>query len=121
MKESLTPDDSAEREVCRWATDNGYTRIYGNWLTTSPIAARSDGSVVAGSWYESVFKILGYINPQDIYSEADNEKAVYCLEPWNREAALEYAASQGVVLVPAASFDGGRYELYLSPRQLMYK
>ena len=119
VTETLSPDDSPEQQACEWLTEHGYTRIYGYWTSTCRIAARSDGRIDAGTWYDGLFHILDYINPQDIYTEEDNEKAVYCFEGWDTVAAESFARDRGVELKPVARF--GDYNLYTGSRQLMYK
>ncbi len=120
VKAALSEDVSPEAAVCQWVEDNGYDIIYGEWNTAAEIAAYSDGDVTAGAWYTEPYMVLGYINPLDVYSEADNARAVHVLRPHVKDKALAAAEEQGAEMTLLASFADGQFELYKSSKQLMY-
>lgn len=112
-----------EAEVAQWAVDHGYTIIYGEWNAVTKVAAWSDGQLTAGAWAwtDKLFRPLDYINPLDIYSEADNAKAVHLLLPESRDVSLLHAQMHEVDMHPKAHFIRGEteYMLYTSDSQLM--
>lgn len=116
---ALGPETRKAR-IARYIEDAGYDTIYGEWSTVEEIAAQTDGRVTSGSWFGGVFKILGYINPQDIYTQEHNAHAVILLTSWNRDKAMETAAARGAELTCVAEFEDG-IELYISSEQLMYR
>lgn len=118
LEQAVDSSETVQGRIADWIVENGYDYIYSEWNTCENIAARTDGRVVGGSWFQSEFRILEYINIQDIYSEEDNRRAVIVLKPWNREAALRFAAQNGAEMTHVASF--GDFELYESSKQLMY-
>lgn len=120
VRSALSPDTSIYAQIADYLLTTDYSILYGEWYSTSGICAKTDGAVAAGSWADEPFQILGYINPQDIYSESDNANALYLLTPGCEQAALEYAQSQGAALTPVASFWDGSYTLYSSSKQLMH-
>jgi len=117
VRDALAPDVTNEAMASRWIEGEGYELVYGDWLTTCPIAARSDGAFIAGTWHDEVFSALRYINPLDIYGEEDNDRAVICLRDWNRDRAYELAERQGAGLTELARF--GDIGIYRSTKQLM--
>lgn len=119
-RDAAAGPETQEAQIAAFIEDAGYAYLYGEWNTVEEIAAQTDGAVTSGSWFGGAFQILSYINPQDIYTEGHNEKAVILLTPWNRDAALERAEAQGADLTLIAQFDGG-IELYQSSKQLMYR
>lgn len=118
-KDAVSGPETQEARIARYIEDAGYAYVYGQWGTVEEIAAQTDGAVTSGSWFEEPFKILSYINPQDIYTQAHNEDAVILLTSWNRDAALEWAREQGADLTLVTQFGNG-IELYKSDLQLMY-
>ena len=119
VRDTVSGPETQKARIAEFVEDAGCDYIYGEWSTVEEIAAQTDGAVTSGSWFGGAFKILGYINLQDIYSEDDNSRAVILLTDWNRDAALAEAREKGAVLTLIAQFDGG-IELYESSRQLMY-
>lgn len=111
--------DTAKSELCEWMRENGRDVLYGEWYMSAEIAAYSDGDIKAGGWTGEPFKIVGYVNPQDIYSEADNEHAAVVVDGLNREAVIAAAESREIELAYAASF--GPYEVYISSEQPMFR
>ncbi len=117
--ESLRPDQSLEKQVADWTRDRGYSLLYGKWYLVCEIAPYTDGEVTAGSWLEEPYRPLPYLNPLDVYSDADNSRAVYLLSEPEREEALRLASERGAVMTEVASFSDGTYKLYTSSAQLM--
>ncbi|MBQ3077294.1 MAG: hypothetical protein IJC43_05505 [Clostridia bacterium] len=101
--------------------DSGCDILYGSWYYVCPIAAATDGEVVAGAWYTEMCGILGYINPQDIYSERDNKKALYLVSYGESDLFLEHADRMGAKLTMVDKTKTGSFALYRSDIQLMYE
>ena len=109
-----------EEQVCQWAVEEGYEYVYGDYWGAAPqVAVHSDGELKAGCWHtpESVFYIEMANNPQDIYGEAENEKAIYVFTDEDEAAGLEAARERGITMEKVAEF--GRCRVYTSPVQLM--
>lgn len=129
-KEALSDELPVEARTAQWIVDHGYTVIYGEWNSVTKVAAWTDGAATAGAWAwdDKLFRPLEYINPLDIYTEADNEQAIHLLVPESREVSLLHAQMHEVEMRPKAHFigppeeEGGEpveYLLYTSDRQLM--
>lgn len=119
VKDALEQDTSAENEVSQWIEQEDYDFLYGEWFYAAKIASYGDGKYTAGSWFETPFKILPYINPQNIYSPDDNNRAVYLSTAGSKDALMSAAKKRGAKMTLVKSFGGG-YELYESSDQLMY-
>lgn len=111
--------DTAELAMADYAASLGAEYVYGPWDLAARVAVRTDGAVTAGAWHGAPLAVLGYINPQNIYTESDNSRAVYLVPPSDREAVLARAAAAGAELTLLRTFGGG-VEMYTSSRQLMY-
>lgn len=110
------------QQVCQWALDEGYDYIYGDYWGAGPqVAVYSDGELRAGCWHtpENVFWVEMANNPQDIYGEEENEKAIYVFTEEDEAAGLEAARERGVTMEKVAQF--GDCHVYTSPVQLMRK
>lgn len=118
--EALTQDKSLEKKIAAWVEDKGYKLIYGKWYVIGKVAPYTDGAVTAGSWLEEPYKVLGYINPLNVYSGMDNTRAVYMLSASERKNALRLAAERGAAMTEVASFGNGEYVLYTSSIRLMH-
>lgn len=116
---TLHGDDVVELAAAEFIVENDYDYLYAEWYYGSRVAVRTDGAVVAGTWHDNCCEVLGYINPQNIYSEADNSRAVYMVADAERDELYGRAAEVGAELTCVADFPGG-LELYESTRQLMY-
>ena len=112
------PDGIEERQLADFISESGYDYIYAQWYFGSRIAVRTDGAAIAGTWHDAPLEVLGYINPQNIYSEADNERAVYVVTADERPAFFERAEALGAELTMVAK--AGQLEAFESSRQLMY-
>lgn len=118
--EAFLPNSSIEKQVCDYLCENDYEIIYGQWNTAATIATYSDGEVTAASWNIEPLCILEYINPQDLYSEEDNDKAAYIVLPGEKDAFLAYAQSVNAEVTEKTSFSSGNCLLYESSKQLMH-
>ncbi len=114
---TLKNPHNSRSDVVEWMEENGRDILYGEWYMAAEIAAYSDGSVTAGAWSGTPFEILPYINPEGIYSEADNARAAIVVMDFNREAVLSAARERGAQLRSAGKF--GSYEVYISDKQIM--
>ena len=110
-------DTAPFTDLCRRAEEAGIEYAYGEWSIVPLFAVWSDGALTGGFWGEIYFDVRESINLQNIYSEEDNEKAVYLLGPWNRGYVEDYAAAHGAELEVFADY--GDYIAYRSSRQLM--
>lgn len=109
-------------QVCQWAMEEGYTYVYGDYWEMAPqIAVCSDGALEAGCWHslENVFYVEMVNTPQDIYGEAENEKAVYVFTSLDEEAGLKNASERGITMEKAAQF--GDCRVYTASAPLMRK
>lgn len=109
------------QQMSQWAVEQGYTYVYGDYWGTAPqIAVCSEGKLDAGCWHgpENVFQIEAANTPQDIYTEADNARAIYVFTDEDETLGIQKAREQGVTLTKTAQF--GKFYAYTSPVQLMY-
>ncbi len=120
VQEALDAPEVPQEQIARYLMDEGYTRLYGEWMSVASIAVWTDGAVAAGSWYGEVCAILPYINPMEIYGEADNADGVYLVRPGEEQAFLERAERLGAQTELLIRFDGTPYALYTSDKQLMF-
>lgn len=120
MKDALLAPPSPQKEIAEYVVDQGYTRLYGGWSTTTAVAVWTDGAVDAGMWYGDVCAVLPYINAQAIYEEADNEKAVYLVHKTEEEAFRTRAEELGAQIFQQMQFEDISLTLYTSDKQLMY-
>ena len=118
-RRSLEDTDAiAERRLADFVADSGYDYIYAQWYYGSRIGVRTDGAAVVGAWHDAPLEVLGYINPQDIYSEEDNARAVYIVTADELPEFRARAEAAGAELTQVAKADG--LEAYESTKQLMY-
>lgn len=120
VEEALEDPEPPQREIAQYLMDEGYTRLYGDWMSIASIAVWTDGEVAAGSWINEVCSILEYINPMDIYSEDDNANAAYLVRTGEEEAFLARAGQMGAQVELLVRFEGTVYALYTSDTQLMF-
>ena len=116
----LFQQDTAASLMCRWAMENGYEYVYGDYWGTAPqIAVYAEGKVEAGSWHttENMFIAEKFNTPQDIYGAEENVKAIYVFTAADEQCGLDTAQAQGVTLEKVAEF--GIYSGYTSPEPLM--
>ncbi len=114
---ALTGGGDGWQEIADYLMDKDYELLYGSWYDVSMVCANTDGAVVAGAWHEGPYQVLGYINPQDIYTPEDNGRAAYLIADGELEEARRLAEEGGAVLTLLRQF-GGR-GLYTSSVQLM--
>ena len=91
--------------------------LYGRWDYANMVAGYTDGKVVSGAWYGAPFRILGYINAQDLYTPEDNARAVYMIRDEELTDAFRIAEERGAELTLVRQFTG--MALYTSSIQLM--
>lgn len=120
VKAALTAPDPYQKEIAEYVVEQGYTRLYGGWSTAPAVAVWTDGAVDAGFWYSDVCAVLPYINAQDIYEEADNEKAVYLVHEVEEAAFHKRAEELGAQVTLEIRFEDTLLALYTSDRQLMF-
>lgn len=117
---ALSPDLSTKKQISDYLCENDYEILYGDWNTVTSIAVYSDGEVTAASWHQEPLSILKYINPQDLYSESDNDNAAYLITRGEKDYFLAAAQSVNAKLTLKATFDSDAYEVYESSKQLMH-
>lgn len=119
-KAAISAKPTSAEEVCSWATENGYSYVYGDWFTAPKVATPSGGKIIAGYWKGSTpYHPLGYINLENIYGPEENASAIYVFTSEDEAECLQLAESEGVVLTRVAEF--GDYTAYTSPVPLMYQ
>ena len=111
---------TTEQSIAQYLTDNGYTRLYGDWYWTARIAVWTDGAVTAGVWNAKPLYPLGFINPIDIYTAEDNAAAAYLVTATSEDDLLSRAEELGAAVELAAEFANGSLRLYTSDKQLMH-
>lgn len=121
VQKTLEPyDANIYRKMSDYIVESGFSYVYGDICVTSPIAAYSNGQVLAASSFEKPLEILTYINPQGVYGEDENSKAVYIFYCGQNIDAEKYAEKIGASMTLIAEFEGGYYTLYTSDKQLMH-
>lgn len=121
VSEVSEAEETDAQRMSQWAVSQGYAFVYGDYWGTAPqIAVWSEGKLDAGCWHgsENVFQIEAANTPQDIYTDADNERAIYVFTAEDEAQGLQKALERGVALTESAQF--GKFHAYTSPIQLMY-
>lgn len=111
----------SEAQLSQWAVDNGYEYVYGEYWGTAPqIAVYSQGKLDAGCWHgsENVYQVELANTPQDIYSAAQNEKALYVFTSEDVQNGLQCAQEKGVSMELKVQF--GDFRAYTASKPLMY-
>ncbi len=105
---------SPMQEFCEDAVAAGHRIVYGGWDVTPQFLVWSDGDLTGAFWEEPTFYIRDHINLTDVYSEKDNESAVYLFSKWDLapnaeiiESEMEYFGTYGT------------YTAYTAGHQLM--
>lgn len=111
-------DNSVEKSACEYINDNNYNYVYMNWDHLGKCVNLND-NVVAGAWYGRPFRIIGYLNAQDVYDENHNKEAVYWLYENEVENAIEIANKNNAIFNKIAEFNNGEIQLFVSDKQLM--
>ncbi|MPM44241.1 hypothetical protein SDC9_90919 [bioreactor metagenome] len=121
VQQSLEPrETSILKVVSDFVVEQGFTYVYGDLAITGPIAAYTNGRVLAASSYGNALEILPYINPQGVYGEAENQNAVYVFRGRDDIEALEYAKTIDARMTLVAEYSRGYYTLYTSDKPLMH-
>lgn len=110
-------DPAPALAFCRDAKAAGIRYVYGDWQTTPALLVWSDGEITGGFWDEIIFLVRDTINLQDIYSEEDNDSALYVLGPWNRENFDYYSREMGAEYQVFGEY--GEWIAYKTSKQLM--
>lgn len=113
-------EPSILKKVSDFVVEQGFTYVYGDLAITGPIAAYTNGRVLAASSYGNALEILPYINPQGVYGEAENQNAIYVFRGRDDIDALEYAKKIGAKMTLVAEYSRGYYTLYTSDKPLMH-
>ncbi len=113
-----TPTDA--QQVCELAMEGGYELVYGSLdHSAAKVAVWSDGALTAGGWEQGIiFKVVPYINAQDIYDWTDYRRAVFVIMPWEEEACRTETEGNGAQLTLLGQY--GEMKVYSSDRQLLY-
>lgn len=121
VKDALDPHDpSTLKKISEFVVERGYTYVYGDLGIACPIATYANGRVLAASSYGNTLEILPYINPQGVYGEYENRKAVYIFYGYQDVEALEYARTIGARMTLVGEFLEGYFTLYTSDKPLMH-
>jgi hypothetical protein len=120
VESTLKPETSCTvQEISDYVVNRGYAYIYGDWSIVCPIAAHTNGKSIAACYLKKPLEILGYINPQGVYGEEENKKAVYVFFENQNLSALQYASKIGAKMTLLKEYESG-YTLYISDKQLMH-
>ena len=112
-------------EIAAYMEDNNYSIVYSEWDNAGNVAGASDCRIVAGRWDASdIFTIKAHTNVLDIYSDYDNERALYLMtDETLRDAEKYFAENECEVgfecLATFLDENGNMKYLYKSGRQLM--
>ncbi|MEA4895759.1 MAG: hypothetical protein VB064_10925 [Oscillospiraceae bacterium] len=121
VRSALKTDPPCTAQIISdYIVDQGYAYIYGDWGVVCPIAAYTNGKALAACAFKDPLEILGYINPQNVYGDAENADAVYVFFGDQHLTALEYACRIDAKMTLVKEFENGCYKLYVSDRQLMH-
>lgn len=120
ISNSIMHNSSSEKDAVDWIIDNDYKYVYGKWLSMGKYMYYANGKVIGGA-YDDLFHVVGYLNPQGIYSEENNKEAVYLIYSNKVEQCLNEARLRGESLNKIAEFGDGLIQLYTCEKQLMYK
>ena len=118
--ETVNTETTDAQQMSDWAVEQGYSYVYGDYWGTAPqIAVCSEGNLDAGCWHgsENVFQVEAANTPQDIYGEAENEKAIYVFTDEDEVQGLQGANDRGASLTKTAEF--GKYRAYTASIPLM--
>ncbi len=121
----ITKGNISERNnaMVSWMSENDRDIVYGAWDVCEKISAADCESITAGygnfRYSGNYFRIIPYLNRLDIYTEADNDRAVYVIEPEYREGILAQAEERGAEMTLRYVSGDGTFELYTSSKQLM--
>ena len=117
LRFARSQDFSEQRRFCRDALDAGIEYVYGDWSFLPGFLVWSDGALTGGFSEGEGFVVRGSINLQDIYSEADNARALYLFNPWSKTFLPVYAEQCGF---PVELFgEYGDCAVYRAERQIM--
>lgn len=107
-------DKSIEKEIGNYINENNYKYVYGSWEKLGKTMSYIDGDVIGGSFYsDEPFKIVSYLNTNNIYSEKNNDSAIYILYDYEIEKATEYANTIGATLNRVKEFNNKEIQLYI--------
>lgn len=117
---ALDDTPTPAQQVCELALERGCELVYGSLdHAATAVAVYSDGALIAGGWEkEVIFKVVPYINVQDIYDWVDYRRAIFVIMPWELEACRVETEGNGAQLTLLGKY--GDYTVYSSDRQLLY-
>ena len=120
LKYALNDTPTPAQQICELAMEQGYELVYGNLDHSAPlVAVYSDGALTAGGWdKEIIFKVVPYINLQDVYDWVDYRRAIFVFLPWEEKQRLTEIQGNGAQMTLLGKF--GDYTVYTSDRQLLY-
>lgn len=106
--------------ICQLALDEGKEYVYGNLSYGAPkVAVWSDGKLIAGGWNDEViFKVVPYINIQNIYRLEDFSKAIFVFSDYELELARIETEGNGAELTVLGKYGG--LTVCTSSKQLLY-
>ena len=117
LRQAREEDYSAKLALVEDAKAAGVEYIYGDWMFAPSYLALSDGALTGGFWDDILLNVNEGINLQNIYSEEDNEKALYLVNDWNHDYFLELTEEMGATVSLFGEY--GFCTAWRSDRQLM--
>lgn len=122
----MSVSTSVYEDIAQYMEANEYSIVYSEWDDAGNVAGASNCKIVAGRWdAANIFQIKAHTNVMGIYTEADNEKALYLLTDKTLKEAEQYFTDSSVqsAFECVATFSdelGNQKYLYKSEKQLMH-
>ena len=117
----ITYEQTYYEPIAEDLDSRGFKYLYGDWYTVTMIAIQSETNIRAYGAFGGLFKILPYINPQNVYDEEHNASAAYVVKHSDYPAAVAYAESIGATLTHIQTYANGAYTLFTSDKPLMHR
>ena len=116
----MTEEQEDYIEIANHLNETEYEYLYGDWYTATMTALHTDGKIRAYCSFGGLFEVLPYINPQKVYGEEFNDRAVYLIPSEKLGEAKVYASKKGATLTNIQSLGDGKYYIFESDIPLMY-
>lgn len=115
---------SVYKEIADYMLDNNRYVLYADWDDAGNVAGASKLAITAGRWdAQDVFRVKPHTNVMTIYSDDDNNKALYLFTDFNFLAAKEYLSKHKVsfkLLKTFTSSTGDKKYIVQIDRQVMH-
>ena len=95
LKAAKETDTSAQMAFLEDAEAAGVKYVYGDWKFAPGYVTLSDGALTGGFWGNTPLYVNEWINLQDIYTEEDNQYALYLVNGWEHDLFLYLVEEKG--------------------------